>query len=385
MKNIPYGRQHIDATDVQAVEEVLASEWLTQGPQVGNFEQAVAYYCGARYAAAFNSATSALHVACLAAGVGAGDVVWTVPNTFVASANCALYCCAGVDFVDIDARTYNMDADKLADKLASCRKNNAKLPKAVVVVDFSGQPCDLAKIRKLADEYGFTFIEDASHAIGATYENGKVGDCAYADMTVFSFHPVKIITTGEGGMITVNDDRLQEKIVLLRSHGITRDASLMEGETHGAWYYQQIGLGFNYRMTDMQAALGESQMRRIDSFLARRRQLARQYDEKLQDLPLVTPYVAGNVQSAWHLYVVLLKDGAARKRVFDRMRSAGIMVNVHYIPVHTQQYYKKLGFAAGMFPVAEEYYDKCLSLPMYYGLTDDEQDYVVKTLAEILR
>ncbi len=384
MKKIPYGRQNIDSTDIKAVEDVLQSEWLTQGPAVGQFEQAVLEFCGATYAIAFNSATSALHVACMAAGVGAGDLVWTVPNTFVASANCALYCGGMVDFVDIDAKTYNMDVAKLADKLADCRATNKQLPKVVIPVDFSGQPCPLAEIRKLADEYGFIVIEDASHAIGATYRESKIGDCAYADMTVFSFHPVKIVTSGEGGMITTNNAKLAEKAGLLRSHGITRTPGLMVGENHGDWYYQQIDLGFNYRMTDLQAILGYSQMKRIEAFLARRRQLAVQYDEKLSGLPLVTPYLTDDVNSAWHLYVVLLKNGAERKRIFDAMRALNIMVNVHYVPVYTQPYYEKLGFGAGLCPVAEDYYWRTMSIPMYYDLTDQEQDYVVGILKELL-
>ncbi len=386
MKPIPYGRQCIDAADVAAVTEALNSDWLTQGPAVERFEQAVAAYCGAKYAVAVNSATSALHIACLAAGVGRGDVVWTTPNTFVASANCALYCGADVDFVDIDAATYNMSEAELADKLARARKGG-RLPKAVVPVDFSGQSCAMERIAALAQDFGFTVIEDASHAIGATYRGGKVGACRYAAMTVFSFHAVKIITSGEGGMITTNSRELYERLVLLRSHGITRDAAKMAGESHGAWYYQQIGLGYNYRMTDIQAALGASQLAKIDGFVARRRELAARYDRLLGGLPLTLPWQAEKDASAWHLYVVRLKlDEIAKshRRVFEELRSAGIGVNLHYIPVHTQPYYQGLGFKAGDFPAAERYYAEAVSLPMHCGLSDEQQDYVAATLAKVL-
>ncbi|MDR7866318.1 MAG: UDP-4-amino-4,6-dideoxy-N-acetyl-beta-L-altrosamine transaminase [Sporomusaceae bacterium] len=386
MKPIPYARQNIDAADVAAVTEALNSDWLTQGPAVERFEQAVAAYCGAKYAVAVNSATSALHIACLAAGVGHGDAVWTTPNTFVASANCALYCGADVDFVDIDATTYNMSEAELADKLARAREGG-RLPKAVVPVDFSGQSCAMERIAALAQDFGFSVIEDASHAIGATYRGDKIGACRYAAMTVFSFHAVKIITSGEGGMITTNNRELYERLVLLRSHGITRDTAKMAGESHGPWYYEQIGLGYNYRMTDIQAALGASQLARIDEFVARRRALAARYDALLGGLPLTLPWQREKDASAWHLYVVRLKlDKIAKshRQVFEELRAAGIGVNLHYIPVHTQPYYQGLGFRAGDFPAAERYYAEAISLPMYFGLSDEQQDYVAATLAKVL-
>ena len=387
MKSIPYGRQSISPEDIQAVVEVLQSDWLTTGPAVESFETAVSSYCGVRQTVAVNSATSALHIACMALGLQKGDVLWTTPNTFVASANCALYCGADVDFVDIDPQTYNMSATALRQKLEAAKKQG-RLPKVLVPVHFSGQPCEMREIAALAKEYGFAVIEDASHAIGATYEASRIGDCRYSDMTVFSFHPVKIVTTAEGGMVTTQDQQLAERLRLYRSHGITRDSSKMTEASHGDWYYQQIDLGYNYRITDLQCALGTSQMKRIDSFLARRREIAAIYDRELQGLSLVLPKQLECVQSAWHLYVIQIdenKAGKKRKEVFDFLRSKGIGVNVHYIPVHTQPYYQqKFGFQTGDFPVAEEYYRQAISLPMYAELSCEQQQQVISAVKEAL-
>lgn len=385
MKVIPYGRQNIDQSDCRAVEAVLKSDWLTQGPTVERFEKRVAEYCGVKYAVAVNSATSALHIAVVAAGLDEGKRLWTSPNTFVASANCARYCNAKVDFVDINERSYNMDPLKLEQKLIQAKRNGC-MPDVVIPVHFSGQSCDMKRMGELACEYGFTLIEDASHAIGGDYNGGKIGSCRHSDMTVFSFHPVKIVTTAEGGMVVTNRKDLYEKLLRLRSHGITRDPDLMEEETHGAWYYQQIELGWNYRMTDLQAALGCSQMERIDAFIAKRRELAKRYDEKLTDCSLVRPYQERSGESAWHLYVVQVDAKKySRREVFDALRAAGIGVNVHYIPVHTQPYYQRFGFKNGDYPAAERYYERAISLPMYYSLTEEQQDYVIETLKKVLR
>lgn len=383
---IPYGRQSISDEDIQAVVEVLRSDWLTQGPAIGRFEQAVADYCGAHYAVAVNSATSALHIACLAAGLGPGDTLWTSPNTFVASANCGLYCGAGVDFVDIDPHTYNLSVERLEEKLVAAQRNGT-LPKLLLPVHFAGQSCDMARIADLAKIYGFKVVEDASHAIGGRYRQTVIGSCSFSDMTVFSFHPVKIITTGEGGMVLTNSGELYEKLARLRSHGITRDPALMEGDSHGPWYYQEIELGFNYRMTDMQAALGLSQLKRLDGFVARRHKLVSRYNKALSNLPLVLPYQHPGTYSAFHLYVLRLKSSAMKKdrrQVFEEMRASGIGANVHYIPVHTQPYFRTLGFNAGDFPEAEKYYENAISLPMFPGLSEKDQDYVIDTLRDIL-
>ena len=383
---IPYGRQSISETDIQAVVDVLRSDWLTQGPVIEQFEQAVAAYCGAQYAVAVNSATSALHIACLAAGLGSGDTLWTSPNTFVASANCGLYCDASVDFVDIDPRTYNLSAAELDKKLARA-KERGTLPKVVIPVHFAGQPCEMDRIAGLAKEYGFTVIEDASHAIGGKYLGKPVGSCTFSDMTVFSFHPVKIITTGEGGMVVTNRRDLYEKLLRLRSHGITREPGLMECESHGPWYYQQIELGFNYRITDIQAALGLSQMQRLDEFVNRRHELVEKYNQKLRDLPLILPAQHPDTWSAFHLYVIRLqldKITKTHRQIFEGLRAAGILVNLHYIPVHTQPYYQRMGFTAGMFPEAEQYYSEAISLPMFAGLTNEQQDRVVAALRGVL-
>ena len=383
---IPYGRQSISSADVQAVVEVLHSVWLTQGPTVEIFERQVADYCGASHALAVNSATSALHIACLAAGLGPGDYLWTSPNTFVASANCGLYCGASVDFVDIDPVSYNMSVERLQEKLERAEREG-KLPKVVVPVHFAGQCCDMEGIARLAARYRFRVIEDASHGIGGRYQGEALGNCRHSDMTVFSFHPVKIITTGEGGMVLTNNAELRERLVRLRSHGITSDPSRMAGESHGPWYYQQIELGFNYRMTDIQAALGVSQLTRLDEFVTRRQQLARRYDRLLCDLPLAIPRQHPDTYSAFHLYVIRLQSeaGAARRTVLEQMRARGIVAHVHYIPVHTQPYYQALGFCQGDFPEAERYYREALTIPLFPAMSEDQQDQVVATLAEILR
>jgi UDP-4-amino-4,6-dideoxy-N-acetyl-beta-L-altrosamine transaminase len=379
-RRVPYARQSINREDIDAVIETLESDWLTQGPAIERFEKKVADYCGAKYAVAVANGTAALHIATLAAGVAPGDEVWTSPNTFVASANAALYCGAKPDFVDIDARTYNLCAGKLEEKLKSRRP-----PKVLIPVHFSGQPCDMEALSKLARERGITIIEDAAHALGASRKGEKVGSGRFADMTTLSFHPVKIITTGEGGMVLTNRPDLYEKLILLRSHGITRDSREMANESEGAWYYEQIGLGFNYRITDIQAALGISQMDRCDEFIARRRVLAGRYDQLLAPLPLILPFQAHGSFSAWHLYVVQIdstRTSKTRREVFDHLRAAGIGVNVHYIPVHRQPFYRRLGFKAGDFPEAERYYQNALSIPMFPAMSDEDQDYVVEKLAE---
>lgn len=379
---IPYGRQDIRQEDIDAVVSVLRSDFLTQGPAVPRFEQAVAEYCGVKHALAVNSATSALHIACLALDLGPGDWLWTSPITFVASANCALYCGAQVDFVDIDPRTYNLCPAALERKLIEAERAG-RLPKVVVPVHLCGQPCDMAAIHVLAQRFGFKVVEDASHAIGGRYKGEPIGNCRYSDITVFSFHPVKIITTAEGGMVTTNDPALADKMALLRTHGITRDPAQMTQAPDGPWYYQQIELGFNYRMTDLQAALGVSQMQRLDHYIARRHELARRYDALLDALPVVTPWQHPDGHSGLHLYVVRVQaDRVSRthKEVFEALRQSGIGVNLHYIPVHTQPYYQRMGFALGQFPEAERYYAEAISLPMYATLTDAQQDEVVLAL-----
>ena len=383
---IPYGRQDISQQDIDAVVEVLQSDFLTQGPKVPAFEQSVMDACNAKYAVALNSATSALHIACLALGLGKGDWLWTTPNTFVASANCGLYCGAQVDFVDIDPRTYNLSIKALEEKLIIAAKEN-KLPKVVIPVHFSGQPCDMAAIHALSQKYGFKIIEDASHAIGGKYKGEPIGNCRYSDITVFSFHPVKIVTTAEGGMAVTNDPKLAEQLNLLRSHGITRDESLMTKPADGPWYYQQIELGYNYRMTDMQAALGVSQMQRLNEYVTKRHELAERYNEMLKDLPITLPWQSEDSYSGLHLYVIRLqldKISKTHLEVFNGMREAGILVNLHYIPVHLQPYYQEIGFKEGQFPEAEKYYKEAISLPMFPTMTEEQQNQVVSTLKELL-
>jgi UDP-4-amino-4,6-dideoxy-N-acetyl-beta-L-altrosamine transaminase len=383
---IPYGRQAISDDDVRAVVEVLRSDFLTQGPVVPRFERAVAQHCGVAHAVAVNSATSALHVACLALGVGPGDRVWTTPNTFVASANCARYCGADVDFVDIDPRTYNLCPRALAAKLVAAERTGT-LPKVVIPVHFAGLPCELAEIAALAQHYGFRVIEDASHAIGARYRDSTIGDCRYSDITVFSFHPVKIITTAEGGLATTRVAELARAMQLFRSHGVTREPSELTRPSEGAWYFEQQCLGFNYRMTELHAALGVSQLLHLAEWVARRHQLADVYDAQLGSLPLILPLRPVESQSALHLYVVQIdaaRTDLSRRVVFDRLRAAGIGVNVHYIPVHTHPDFQLLGFRAGDYPIAEAYYGRCLSLPMYATLTDVDQSRVNDALRHAL-
>jgi UDP-4-amino-4,6-dideoxy-N-acetyl-beta-L-altrosamine transaminase len=350
------------------------------------FENALVTETGANYALAVNSATSALHIACLALGLGAGDWLWTSPITFVASANCGLYCGAQVDFVDIDPHTYNMCPKRLEAKLIEA-KAEGRLPKVVVPVHFSGQPCDMEAICKLAKEYDFKIIEDASHAIGGRYQDEPIGSCRYSDITVFSFHPVKIVTTAEGGAALTNQKSLANKMELLRSHGITRNSEFMEGESHGAWYYQQIGLGFNYRMTELQAALGVSQMTRLHEFVKDRHRLAERYYKKLQHLPLMLPYQLPDTYSGLHLFVIRLRLDSIKlshNEVFNTLRDAGIGVNLHYIPVHTQPYYQKMGFSEGDFPESHRYYSEAISLPLFHGMSDEQQNMVVDALTAIL-
>lgn len=383
---IPYGRQDISQQDIDAVVEVLQSDFLTQGPKVLAFEKSVMEACNAKYAVAVNSATSALHIACLALGLGKGDWLWTIPNTFVASANCGLYCGAQVDFVDIDPNTYNLCAKELEKKLITAEKAG-KLPKVVIPVHFSGQPCDMAAIHALSQKYGFKIIEDASHAIGGKYKGEPIGNCRYSDITVFSFHPVKIVTTAEGGMAVTNDTKLAKQLNLLRSHGITRDEGLMTKPADGPWYYQQIELGYNYRMTDMQAALGVSQMKRLNEYVAKRHELAERYNQLLKELPITLPWQHEDSYSGLHLYVIRLQLDKITKthlEVFNGMREAGILVNIHYIPVHLQPYYQEMGFEKGQFPEAEQYYKEAISLPMFPTMTEEQQNQVVSTLKELL-
>lgn len=381
MKFIPYGRQDISDEDINAVVEVLKSDFLTQGPCVPEFEQVIADYVGVKHAIAVNSATSALHIACLALGLKKGDWLWTSPNTFVASANCALYCDANVSFVDIDPQTYNMSVSALQEKLVAA-KAEGKLPKVVVPVAFAGQSCDMEAIHKLSKEFGFAIIEDASHAIGGNYQGSKIGNSQFADITILSFHPVKIITTAEGGMALTNSAELAEKMQLFRSHGITRDSDKMTKEAEGGWYYQQVDLGLNYRMTELQAALGVSQLRRIDGFVERRHQLAKRYQTAFDGIPVTVPVQDCSGYSALHLYPLMVNDPALRKALFDYLREKDIGVNVHYIPVHTQPYYQQLGHKIGDYPVSEAYYSRAISIPMYSTLSDEEQDYVIKCIRE---
>jgi UDP-4-amino-4,6-dideoxy-N-acetyl-beta-L-altrosamine transaminase len=384
---IPYGRQDISQADIDSVVAVLKSDFLTQGPAVPAFEQSVKDHTGAKHALAVSNATAALHIACMALDLGPGDWLWTTPNTFVASANCALYCGAQVDFVDIDPQTYNLCPQKLEAKLIQAQKAN-KLPKVVVPVHLTGQPCDMAAIHGLSLEYGFKIIEDASHAIGGQYKGEPIGNSRYSDITVFSFHPVKIITTGEGGMALTNNDELSKRLGLLRSHGITRDPALMTQPMHGPWYYQQVTLGYNYRMTDIQAALGTCQMTRLDGYVKRRHQIAQRYNELLADLPVTLPWQHPDSHSAYHLYVIRLQLDRIQSnhyQVFEDMRAKDIMVNLHYIPVHTQPYYQKMGFKTGDFPEAEQYYREAISFPMYSTMDNGQQDKIVAALKIALK
>jgi len=381
---IPYGQQDISEADIEAVTAVLRSDFLTQGPLVPRFEDLIAKRVGARHAVASNSATSSLHLACLALGVSPGDRVWTSPVTFVASANCARYCGAEIDLVDIDARSCNMGVPVLAEKLRVAEREG-KLPKVVIAVHLAGQPADLEGIHALARQYGFSVIEDASHAIGGRYRDDPIGSCRYSDITVFSFHPVKIITTGEGGMALTNDPALARRIARLNSHGITRDASEMTAPSDGPWYYQQLELGYNYRLTEIQAALGLSQLDRLDAYVARRHAIAQRYDEMMRDMPVAMPWRDPRDYSGFHLYVVrlqLAEISRTHREVFERMRAAGVLVNLHYIPIYRQPDFARYGFDPAHFPEAERYYAEAITLPLFPTMTEDDQDFVVECLRE---
>lgn len=380
---IPYGKHQVDQQDIDAVVDVLENRFLTQGSLVPKFEFALCDYTGSTFATAVNSATSGLHVACLAAGVTQGDIVWTVPNSFVASANCALYCGAKVDFVDIDNLTRNIDIDALAEKLRLAAKTNA-LPKALVVVHFSGLSCDMRKIHILTQEYSVTLIEDAAHALGGRYLGNKVGCCEYSDMTVLSFHPVKSITSAEGGAVLTNHRSLNSKVKLYANHGVTRDPQQMEGASHGPWYYQQVALGYNYRLSDLHAALGLSQLTKLEGFISKRTQLAQRYQTQLTDLPIKLPTSVDYATSAWHLYMIELTQHS-RQQVYIQLQKRGVGVNVHYIPIHLHPYYQRLGFEKGEYPNSEHFYDCALTLPLYPSLTINEQDAVINALREILQ
>ncbi len=381
--NIPYGRQDMNKNDIDAVIDVLKSDYLTQGPMVPKFEAAISSYTESKYAVAVNSATSALHIACLALGVEPGDCVWTSPITFVASANCALYCGASVDFVDIDSHTYNMSVSALTEKLEHAQNTNT-LPKVVIPVHLAGQSCDMKAIHSLSLKYGFKIIEDASHAIGARYLDKPIGNCNYSDITIFSFHPVKIITTGEGGMAVTNTFELYNIMQRLRSHGITRDPAEMECAPDGLWYYEQLNLGFNYRMTDIQAALGISQLKRLDYFVVTRNNLANRYNELFEELPITLPWNNPNCYSSYHLYIIRIPKESKvfnRKEIFERFRSNGIGANVHYIPVYRQPYYQKFNYNYNNFPEAESYYSEAISIPLFPTLTEQQQILISKTLS----
>ena len=379
---IPYGKQDINQADINSVRDVLESDFLTQGPKVPLFEELISDYCRAKYGVAVNSATSALHIACMALGLGKGDWLWTSPNTFVASANCGIYCGAEIDFVDIDPLTYNLSVQELEKKLIQAKKKK-KLPKIVVPVHFAGQSCDMEKIHALSKQYGFFIIEDASHAIGGRYLGNPIGGCEYSDITVFSFHPVKIITTAEGGVATTNSRDIAEKMKQIRSHGITRNQSLMEKKSEGEWFYQQVELGYNYRMTDLQAALGLSQMNRLDEFVSRRHILKERYNQLLLKFPIIKPFQSNFSYSAFHLYPIQIdssKTNKNRTTIFNILKKEGIGVNVHYIPVHTHPFYARMGFKFGDFPISESYYSKTISLPLFPQLSFEEQDKVIATL-----
>jgi UDP-4-amino-4,6-dideoxy-N-acetyl-beta-L-altrosamine transaminase len=382
---LPYGRQDIRAEDVEAVLSVLRSDWLTQGPAVPRFEADLASACGAAHAVAVNSATSALHIACLALGLGPGDRLWTSPNTFVASVNCGLYCGAQVDFVDIDLRTGNMSVDALAAKLEQADREGA-LPRIVVPVHFAGQSCDMRRIKTLADRYGFRIVEDAAHAVGGKYCGMPVGNCRFSDVAVFSFHPVKIITTGEGGAALTNDAELAAHMVRLRTHGATQNAACLQNEADGAWYYEVQELGWNYRMTDIEAALGCSQLKRLDDYVARRNALADGYHRLLANSGLALPCCDPDCISAWHLYVVGWNEeafGISRAEAFAKLRAAGIGVQVHYIPLHTHPYFRKLGFRSGQYPNAEAHYARAITIPLYPAMTDGEQGDVAERILRL--
>jgi UDP-4-amino-4,6-dideoxy-N-acetyl-beta-L-altrosamine transaminase len=383
---IPYARQSISKQDLNAVAEVLQSDYLTQGPAVPAFEDAVAQLVGAKYAVAGNSATSMLHLACLALGVTTGDLVWTSPNSFVASANCAIYCGAEIDFVDIDSETFNMSVTALAAKLELAKKSN-RLPKVIIPVHMGGQSCDMQSIGSLARQYDIKVIEDASHAIGGTYNSQRIGNCAHSDITIFSFHPVKIITSGEGGMATTQDEGLAHDMRMLRSHGITRDESEFEFTNDGPWYYEQQELGFNYRLTDIAAALGLSQLQRIDSFIQHRNSIAARYNEAFASTLVAAPHIASNSVSAFHLYIARCDFDnlkVTRVQLFQKMKDMGVLLNLHYIPIYRQPYFAKMGFDRKTFPNAERYYAQAFSIPMYADLTETDQNTVISSLLNAL-
>jgi UDP-4-amino-4,6-dideoxy-N-acetyl-beta-L-altrosamine transaminase len=379
---IPYGKHLVNEDDVDAVVEVLRNQFLTQGTVVPKFEQALCEYTGANHCVAVNSATSGLHVACLAAGVAVGDSVWTVPNSFVASANCALYCGATIDFVDIDPFTRNIDISALETKLQHAATQN-RLPKALIVVHFSGLSCEMQTIQKLTQLYSIVLIEDAAHGLGGSYQQSKIGSCVYSDMSVLSFHPVKSITSAEGGAVLTNQSQLYQKLQLFAKHGVTKDPSQYQGESHGPWYYQQLELGYNYRLSDLHAALGLSQLSKLDVFIQKRSRLAKVYDNALADLPLKLPVEEPQFKSAWHLYMVELIQHD-RQHVYQQLHDKGVGVNVHYIPIHLQPYYQQLGFKQGDFPVSEHFYQNALTLPLFPSLTDIEQAKVIAVLHEVL-
>ena len=383
---IPYGKQNINQDDIDSVVDILKSNYLTQGPKVPLFEKKISEYCNSKFAVAVNSATSALHIACLALGLKKGDKLWTSPNSFVASANCGLYCGAKIDFVDINPLTYNLCPIELEKKLIKAKKQS-KLPKILIPVHFAGQSCDMKKIYSLSKDYGFKIIEDASHAIGGRYLKKPIGGCQFSDITIFSFHPVKIITTAEGGIATTNDKKLLNQMQLFRTHGITKNPKYMTKNSEGNWYYQQINLGFNYRMNELQAALGISQMNRLDEFVKNKHILKERYDRFLSVLPIMKPHYSSNIYSALHLYPIQIdrnKSNFSRKKLFNELRKKGIGVNIHYIPIHTQPYFLNMGFKHGDFPIAESYYQNSISLPLFSQMSFNEQDKVINTLTNIL-
>ncbi len=384
---IPYGKQDINRQDIDAVIDVLKSDYLTQGPVTPHFEKSLARHVATNYGVAVNSATSALHIACLALEVGKGDVVWTSPVSFVASANCALYCGAKVDFVDIDKFSNNMSVQKLAEKLHQHKNSNMALPKVIIPVHLAGHSCDMEAIHLLSEQYGFKIIEDASHAIGASYKGQAVGCCKYSDITVFSFHPVKIITTGEGGMAVTSHINLYEKMRLLRSHGITRDENRLDKTSDGPWYYEQHTLGFNYRLTELQGALGLSQLSRLNEFIELRKCIANYYLTALCDLPIELPLVNNSSQSSWHLFIIKLqleKMNKTHKQVFKELRDSGLGVNLHYIPIYRQPYYQSMGFDVNYCNNADDYYERAISIPIYHGMSQEDQKSVVNILTRVL-
>ena len=382
---IPYGRQDVTEEDILEVEKILRSDFLTQGPTVEKFEKSVLKYCNSSYSIAVNSATSALHIACLALDLGPGDILWTSPNTFVASANCALYCGAKIDFVDIDPKTYNISIDLLSEKLIKAEKSG-KLPKILIPVHFAGQPCDMKAIHKLSKKYNFKIIEDASHAIGATYENIKVGSCIHSDITVFSFHPVKIITSAEGGMALTNKKDIADKMVRLRTHGIINNKKKFQKRPHNEiWNYQQIDLGFNYRMNDIQGALGLSQMKRLDRYINRRHEIAKRYDNEFKNIPIVIPFQSSKMHSSYHLYPILIKKSLSnktQKQIHKKLIHNNILANVHYIPVHRHPYYENLGFKKNDFPISEEFFREAITIPIYPALDFEKQQKVIKLIKQ---